>query len=539
MKGIALDLGTSGFRAQAIDADGKVLCTVISGRHPLPGANVMDHLHFAIDAGQDTAHRLVVAAVNVIIDCLGIDLEEVTRVAVCGNPIQLSLFEGGEIRDLAFAGKNALKKLGIEPLQRGAKVVKASDIGLNLPKNADVLIPPVVKHEIGADALAMMYMTKILERDEVALVTDYGTNAEMALKVGDQIYTGSAAAGPALEGQHITAGMLAAPGAIADIQNVEGFWECYILDHDLNSVPGDRLSPLTGQLRRRGFENNRARGITGTGVVAVLALGIRNGLIGPPAITNKLGTVFLQDGIVIKEKDVKEAGKAIGAIRAGHLTLVEAAGISIHDVEVMYMTGASGTYVDARKAQQVGLLPGSIKRVVQAGNTSLAMAGELVRDPDLLEKLQVMADSIRTNHIMFADSKVFKSAYTVELAYWDEGMPFSMFNDMLKMYKIQPLPELEKDLQVVRLTKCDILDIGRSLEVIYNLGITLSKQLDGCTGCRVCEDECPESALKIAQDIGAWKVMINSELCSGTACRRCESECPVDCLKLDKTQYVL
>ena len=98
-------------------------------------------------------------------------------------------------------------------------MVKAVEIpGLDLPNAADVLIPPAVRHEIGADALAMMIQTGMLEKDEIAIVTDYGTNAEMALISKGIVYTGSTAAGPALEGQQIENGILALPGAISDVQ---------------------------------------------------------------------------------------------------------------------------------------------------------------------------------------------------------------------------------------------------------------------------------------------------------------------------------
>ena len=57
MYGIALDLGTSGFRAQLIDLEtNETLKTVITMGHPLPGGNVMDHLDFAITTGEDVAH---------------------------------------------------------------------------------------------------------------------------------------------------------------------------------------------------------------------------------------------------------------------------------------------------------------------------------------------------------------------------------------------------------------------------------------------------------------------------------------------------
>ena len=235
-KGISIDLGTSGFRAQAIDENGRVIATAMSTRHPLPGANVMDHLHFCLELGYDITHRLILNAVHKVIRALPIDLKEVRRVAICGNPIQLSLFQKMEIRDLAFAGKRGLKKLGItEAVKRPARIIRASDIGLELSDKAELFVPPAVRHEIGADALAMMYITGLLDKDEVAIVTDYGTNAEMAIKVGGEILTGSAAAGPAMEGQHVSCGMLAQPGAIADISSANGVWNLRVLDSDLIS----------------------------------------------------------------------------------------------------------------------------------------------------------------------------------------------------------------------------------------------------------------------------------------------------------------
>ena len=46
----------------------------------------------------------------------------------------------------------------------------------------------------------------------------------------------------------------------------------------------------------------------------------------------------------------------MGAIRAGHRTLIEEVGISDADVKTMYLAGASGTYVDPIKAQTVGMV---------------------------------------------------------------------------------------------------------------------------------------------------------------------------------------
>ena len=93
--GVAIDLGTSGFRAQKIDLEtGEIKKTVITLRNPLPGANVMDHLDFAIHYGLDKAHGLSATAVKNILAELGVNLTEMEKFSICGNPIQLSIFQG-------------------------------------------------------------------------------------------------------------------------------------------------------------------------------------------------------------------------------------------------------------------------------------------------------------------------------------------------------------------------------------------------------------------------------------------------------------
>ena len=531
MLGIALDLGTSGFRAQAIDESGKVIVTAISTRHPLPGANVMDHLHFCLELGHEITHKLILNAIHKVIRKLPIDLGEVRKVAICGNPIQLSLFQNMEIRDLAFAGKRKLKKLGItEPIKRPARVIKAVDVGLELHDQTELFVPPAAKHEIGADALAMMYVTGLLDRDELAIVTDYGTNAEMAIKVGGDILTGSAAAGPALEGQHVSFGMLAQPGAISDLIPRGDAWDVIVLGSDLISGSGVSIRLLDGTVLKEADNNYIARGVTGTGVIAAISEGIDAGVVGPPAITTADGNLHLSKDIFMTEKDIQEAGKAIGAIRAGHMTLVEETGVKLSELDSVYMTGASGYYVDPLKARKVGLIPNSAGKVVQAGNTSLRLAVEIIRQPNILDRLQKVADTITAKHIMFADSKAFKNAYVCELAYWNEGMPADQMNPMLALYGIQAFPLPHPSPELIRIAKRDIIEIGPlGLHVVDRVGTTLCLDpAEDCLGeeCRLCINECPEGAARIEEIDGEEKILIRSDLCDGTACRRCEYECP-------------
>ena len=146
-----------------------------------------------------------------------------------------------------------------------------------------------------------------------------------------------------------------------------------------------------------------------------------------PRILTRDSLLHFQDGLTFSERDLGEAGKAMGAIRAGHRTLIEEVGIDDEDIRTMYLAGASGTYVDPLKAQTVGMVPRVVERTVQVGNTSLMMAYDLLVD-EMLDEMQQVADSIASKHIMFAMSKVFEEMYVNEIAYWGEGMPIEMYN---------------------------------------------------------------------------------------------------------------
>jgi methylamine methyltransferase corrinoid protein reductive activase len=525
--GIALDLGTSGFRGQAIDLEsGEVLSTVITSRHPLPGANIMDQLTFAIEAGLEITHDIFISAVNQVISLLGISLENCERLAVCGNPIQLSLFEGIEIRDLAYAGENKKRLLGIQSPNRDAKIKLAGEIrNLALRDSCRILIPPAVRHEIGADALALMVKSGMLDRDEIALAVDYGTNAEMAIKVGNKIITGSAAAGPALEGQQISRGMLAAPGAMSDINPEGDLWRCAVLNDAM--LPGD--GPLVdldgGAVKEQGAL--MPFGITGTGVIAILHQGMEDGFIKLPQITTKDKTLGLGFGITFSEQDLVEAGKAIGAIRAGYLTLAREAGIEVGQIRAAYMAGASGTYVDARKAHSVGMVPPKVKAIYQIGNTSLSLAKDIVLNPDLLENLQDLAKNLRASHCMFAESDVFQKAYLLELSYWGEGMPWEQYQRFIDIYGLPALPPVAMSVQVNKVVSRDIEELGKlGLRVIDTVGIECSHAFEGCVSCGECVAACPEKALALEDANDTAILRLRTDRCSGTACLRCERACP-------------
>ncbi|MCD4703864.1 MAG: methylamine methyltransferase corrinoid protein reductive activase [Methanosarcinaceae archaeon] len=528
--GISIDLGTSGFRAHKIDLDtGEVKRTVITMRNPLPGANVMDHLDFAMKYGQDLAHDLVIEAFINIMEILEIQSSDLKRIAICGNPIQLSLLQGIPIDDLAYAGERKKAKFNIKEQERNARIIDATDIsGLEDFKCCKLVVPPAIKHEVGADALALIVKSGMLEKDEISIATDYGTNAEMALKVGNVIYTGSAAAGPAMEGQEIKDGTIACPYAISDIDIEPNGLRNYVLDDRMNVTPADLVDPQNGDVLEKG--TIRAEGITGTGVIAIMEIALQNKLVKLPTISTKDGTIHLQDNIKFTEHDLAEAGKAIGAIRAGHITLCKAAGIGVDEIRTAYMSGAAGTYMDALKAHKIGMIPYNVDAVSQIGNTSLIVAREILLSEERLWGLQDIANEIVGTHVMFALDEAFKDAYILELSYWTEGMPFKILKKYLKKKELPTIDEANKEVYVDKRVMKDIPVLGsEGLHVIDKVGTYLTMVMgDDCDKCDLCVKSCPNGALTMDED---GLVLIRTDLCDGAHCQKCIHSCPKSIFK--------
>lgn len=533
---IAMDIGTSGIRAQALNVeDNSTIGTTVTLRHPIPGANVMDHLHFAVNVGREEAHQLLIEAVNKVVDQLGVDKEKITRFAVCGNPIQLSLFQNIEIRDLAYWGTNAMERLNIEPPKRNAQIVKPEDVDLEINKDAEVYIPPSIKHEIGADALAMLVKSGVVGKEGIYLVSDFGTNAEIALVIDGEILSCSAAAGPAMEGQAIECGMLASPGAICDVKGDGEDWLNEILDADLVVQNGDIINITDGNVIEESDKDIKATGITGTGVISAYAVGTEQGLISIPDIKTPNNKINLQDDIYLSEKDLTEIGKALGAFRAAHITLCVEADIELEDIDAVYMAGASGFYVDPLKSLAVGQIPACSYDIYQIGNTSLAMARDIVENPELLDELQEVADGMRGNHITLATSEIFEKIYGLELAVCEQNMPLWKYDEWLEMYGYGNLPETEEDPDIHRMFDSDIPDLGENgLSIIEEVGTKLKAEFDDCVNCGICVDECPEKALVVENQI----VTIRSDLCNGSACLRCERICPKKVFDYNKMLYI-
>ena len=368
----------------------------------------------------------------------------------------------------------------------------------------------------------MLYKSGILEKKGIYLITDFGTNAEMALVVEGEIFTCSAAAGPAIEGQMIKKGRLASPNTISDLEDNENGWQIKILNNELLTNKGNIINPSTGSIEIKSENPIEAKGITGTGVIAGFSLGIKDKLILNSQITTNDNKIHLGDDVYLNQEDIINIGKALGAFRAAHLTLAETAEIDLDEIDEVYMAGASGFYVDAKKSLDVGQIPPSSKEIYQIGNTSLAMAKDIILKPELLNILQEIADKMESNHIMLASSEIFEKIYSLELAIYEQGMPLWMYNQWLSKYSYQQLPPKEENPKIHKIFKRDIPELGEHGINTVKVGSKLKAQFKGCTHCETCINNCPENAISFKNNT----IILRTDLCSGLGCQKCVLTCP-------------
>lgn len=133
--------------------------------------------------------------------------------------------------------------------------VVAADLGLGFSPGAKVNSMANIAGFVGADHMAMLLGSGMLEIKSNVLGLDIGPNTEVSPVVGGRHYACSTASGPAFEGAHIEHVMRAAPGAIEKV-----------LIHD-------------SEIMLQTIDNEPPVGLCGSGILGVVAQLRKNGII--------------------------------------------------------------------------------------------------------------------------------------------------------------------------------------------------------------------------------------------------------------------
>jgi uncharacterized 2Fe-2S/4Fe-4S cluster protein (DUF4445 family) len=162
------------------------------------------------DGGEQDLIKAVRESINEIITNIiednNLERSDICEITLVGNPIMHHL----------VLGINPIE-LGVAPFALAtdtSTTIKASALNINVNSGCYVYVLPCVAGHVGADAAGVILAEEPYNKDEISLVVDIGTNAEIILGNKKRLLAASSPTGPAFEGAQISSGQRAAPGAI-------------------------------------------------------------------------------------------------------------------------------------------------------------------------------------------------------------------------------------------------------------------------------------------------------------------------------------
>ncbi len=300
-----------------------------------------------------------------------------------------------EIMDAVFVCNPVMHHLflGIDPFELGqapfalatsdAVSTRAKNLDLKIHPAARIYLLPCIAGHVGADAAAVALSEAPDKSEDLVLVVDVGTNAEILLGNKDKVLACSSPTGPAFEGAQISSGQRAAPGAIerVEIDPVTKEPRFRVIGSDMWS---DEIGFAESIL------SSGITGICGSGIIEMVAemriAGIVDGpgLIGSPEQTGtdrcfldgRTHSYLVWDGtadggpkITVTNRDIREIQMAKAALYSGARLLMDK--FDVDTVDRIVLAGAFGAHISPKHATVLGMIPDcDLDKVTSAGNAA-------------------------------------------------------------------------------------------------------------------------------------------------------------------------
>ncbi|WP_038036943.1 ASKHA domain-containing protein [Thermopetrobacter sp. TC1] len=380
--GLAVDIGSTTIAAHLVDLhDGSVLASAGCMNPQIRfGEDLMSRVSWAMmnENGAQEMTTAVRAAINdlarTVCERARVRPEQILDSAFVGNPVMHHLFLGIDPREL---GQAPFPLAVAEALE-----LPARELDLAFAPAARAYILPCIAGHVGADAAAVILAEAPHEREDISLIVDVGTNAEIVLGNRERLLACSSPTGPALEGAQISCGQRAAPGAIERVRiDPETFRARYKV---IGAEPWSDEPGFEEAVKTTGVT-----GICGSGIIEAIAEMYLAGIIDESGRFNAAlaeRTPFVKkrgrdlsyvlrpagDGmreIAITQEDVRAVQLAKAALHAGCKLLMEAYGIET--VDRIRLAGAFGAHIDPLYALILGMIPDCpLENVTAAGNAA-------------------------------------------------------------------------------------------------------------------------------------------------------------------------
>ncbi len=409
--GLAVDVGTTTVVAQLVDLrTGRVLG--VEGVHNTQaqyGEDVISRMIYACrkdGKGLQPLQDAVVKNINDLIDALvkrlGIGREEIFAVVAAGNTTMSHLLLG-----------LTPCSIRLEPYVPTADTypqVLSSDIGIHIHPQGILNVLPSVASYVGGDIVAGVLSSGIADQEAVHGLIDIGTNGEIAIGNSEWLVCCSASAGPSFEGGGTTCGMRATRGAI------------------------EALTIENGSLTYETIGNAAPRGICGSGLIDCIYALVKNGIIGfdgkfdrkrddprlgwtdgvPHYVIARADETDTGNPIVISEPDIDNLMKSKGSVYAAIKSLLDYIGMTFDMLDCFYVAGGFGSYLNIRKAINIGLLPDIPEdRIRFIGNSSLTGARMALVHEEAFEKCRTVAKSM--TNIELSNYQPYMDEYVASL----------------------------------------------------------------------------------------------------------------------------
>ena len=396
--GVAIDLGSTSIAATLCDLNsGKIVGSMgIMNPQIRYGEDVMSRVSYCMmeEKGLATLNNSVIQGINEltrkIAEKHGIKLDSVFEIVFVANPIMHHLLLGIDPKEL---GQAPFPLVFSDSL-----TIKSKDIGIILNPESYVYTVPCIGGHVGADAASVLIAEQPQKlKDTTTLLIDIGTNAEILLAKGEEIFACSCPTGPALEGAQISAGQRAAPGAIERVR----------ID-PITKEPRFKVIGCEQWSNEEGFSENVSgvgvTGICGSGIIEAVAemrlagLLDANGLIGSAAQTGsnrctsseRTNSYLLYSdnkvSLSITNMDIRAIQLAKAALHASFKILLEKS--RVNRIDSILLAGAFGSQISPEHALIIGLVPDAqVSQIVASGNS--AGAGAIIALLDVSSRREI------------------------------------------------------------------------------------------------------------------------------------------------------
>ncbi len=378
--GVAIDVGSTTVAGHLCDlSTGSILASAGMMNPQIRfGEDLMSRVSYVMmnDGGEQELTAAIRDGLDQLVGELvsqaGLERQAVLELALVGNPIMHHLVLGIDPR-----------QLGVAPFALatdGPVRVRVSTIGVEAHPGARLYVLPCVAGHVGADSAGAMLSEGPHRGEDIQLLVDVGTNAEIVLGSSGRLLAASSPTGPAFEGAEISSGQRAAPGAIERVRI-----DRRTLEPRFKVIGSELWSDEAG------FEDAVAHtgviGICGSGIIEAVAELVLVGVVssdGRILDTGRTGRIIHEgrsgayllhersDGmgrIAITQNDVRAIQLAKAALYAGIRLLMD--NLEVDHVDEIRLAGAFGSHIDPTYAMVLGMIPDcDLDRVSATGNAA-------------------------------------------------------------------------------------------------------------------------------------------------------------------------